>query len=89
MVPANTHDSQLLLMLRHLENTDKYVSADSAYVGECFEGVLNLGALKVAFTKRPAAIIIDQDKERNRVKSAIRACLDYVFSLELMSVIAI
>jgi transposase, IS5 family len=79
VAPANTHESQLLLMPLHPENTDHYVWADSAYVGECFEGVLNLGGFESCIHERPAAITIGQANERNRVKSAIRACLEHVF----------
>ena len=43
MTPANIHDSQMLPMLLDPENTDDYVWADSAYAGECYENLLNLG----------------------------------------------
>ena len=56
VTPANIHDSQMLPMLLDSENTDDYVWADYAYAGECFEDLLNLGVLKVAFTKRAATI---------------------------------
>ena len=56
MTPANNHDSQILPMLLDHENTDDYVFADSAYAGECLKIYRVLGALKVAFTKKAAAI---------------------------------
>ena len=58
VTPANILDSQMLPMLLDPENSDNYVWADSSYAGECFEDLLELGALNVAFTKRAAAITL-------------------------------
>jgi transposase, IS5 family len=56
VTPANIHGSQMLPMLLDPENADDYVWADTAYIGECFENLLNFAVLKVAFTKKATTI---------------------------------
>lgn len=46
VTPANILNSQMQPMLLDPENTDDYVWADSAYAGECFEDLLNLGGFE-------------------------------------------
>ncbi|MFM7238173.1 MAG: transposase, partial [Cyanobium sp.] len=46
VTPANIHDSQMLPRLLDPENEHGYVWADSAYSGECFKDLLNLGGFE-------------------------------------------
>lgn len=87
VTPANIHDSQMLLMLLEPENSDNYVCADSAYAGECFEDLLNLGRFDSCIHKKGSRNhpLSDAAKKRNRVKSAIRACVEHVFCCIPMS----
>jgi IS5 family transposase len=87
VTPANTHDSQMLLMLLDPENTDDYVWADSAYAGECFEDLLNLGGFESCIHEKGSRNhpLSDAAKERNRIKSAIGACVEHVFGCMTMS----
>ena len=87
VTPANIHDSQMLPMLLDPENTDDYVWADSAYAGECFENLLNLGGFESCIHEKGSRNnpLSDAAKERNRIKSAIRACVEHVFGCMTMS----
>ena len=72
---ANIHESQMLPRLLDPENEDDCVWADSAYVGECFENLLNLGGFESSIHEKGSRNypLSDAAKEHNRVKSAIRA----------------
>jgi transposase, IS5 family len=72
----------LLLFLRK-----PYVWADSAYSGECFEELLSLGGFESLIHEKGARNhpLSDAAKELNRVKSAIRACVEHVFGAMTMS----
>jgi IS5 family transposase len=81
VTPASIHDSQMLPMLLDPENQDDYVWADSAYSGQCFEELLSLGGFESRIHEKGAANhpLSEAAKERNRIKSAIRACVEHVF----------
>jgi IS5 family transposase len=81
VTPANIHDSQMLPKLLDPENQHDYVWADSAYSGECFEDLLSLGGFESRIHEKGARNhpLSDAAKDRNRIKSAIRACVEHVF----------
>jgi IS5 family transposase len=87
VTPANVHDSQMLPRLLDPENEHNYVWADSAYSGECFEELLSLGGFESLIHEKGARNhpLGDAAKELNRVKSAIRACVEHVFGCMTMS----
>ena len=87
VTPANIHDSQMLPMLLDPENTDDYVWADSAYAGKCFEDLLSLGGFESCIHEKGSRNhpLSESAKERNRIKSAIRACVEHVFGCITMS----
>ena len=88
MTPANIHDSQMLPMLLDPENLDDFVWADSAYSGECFEDLLRHGGFESYIHEKDARNhpLSDAAKERNRIKSAIRACMEHVFGCMTTSI---
>jgi hypothetical protein len=63
------------------EKEHDYVWADSAYSGECFEELLSLGGFESRIHENGARNHQHNDaaKDRNRIKSAIRACVEDVF----------
>ena len=69
------------------ENEHDDVWADSAYSGECFEDVLSLGGFESLIHEKGAGNnqLREASKEPNRVKSAIRACVEHVFGCMTMS----
>jgi hypothetical protein len=76
-------------MLPHLldpENEHDYVWA-SAYTGECFEELLKLGKLESLIHEIGARNhpLSDAAKKLNRIKTAIRACVEHVFGCMTMS----
>jgi len=81
VTPANIHDSQMLPRLLDPENEQDYVWADSAYSGEDFEELLNLGGFESLIHEKGARNnpLSDAAKKSNRVKSSIRACVEHVF----------
>jgi IS5 family transposase len=81
------HDSQMLPRLLDPENEHNYVWADSAYSGECFEDLLNLGGFESLIHKKGARNhpLCDAAKTMNRLKSAIRACRQHAFGCMPMS----
>ena len=87
VTPANIHDSQMLPCLLDPENEHDYVWADSAYSGECFEDLLSLGGFESLIHEKGARNnpLSEAVKELNRVKSAIRACVEHVFGCMTMS----
>ena len=87
VTPANVHDSQMLPRLLDPENEHDYVWADSAYSGECFESLLSLGGFESMIHEKGARNhpLSDAAKELNRIKSAIRACVEHVFGSMTMS----
>jgi IS5 family transposase len=87
VTPANIHDSQMLPKLLDPENEHDYVWADSAYSGECFEDLLNLGGFESLIHEKGARNnpLSEASKELNRIKSAIRACVEHVFGCMTMS----
>ena len=70
-------------MLLDPENQDDYVWADSAYSGQCFEDLLSLGGYESHIHQKGSRNhpLSNEAKERNTVKSAIRACVENVFGL--------
>ena len=87
VTPANIHDSQMLPLLLDPENEHDYVWADSAYSGECFDGLLSLGGFESLIHEKGARNqpLSDAAKELNRLKSSIRACVEHVFGCMTMS----
>jgi IS5 family transposase len=87
VTPANPHDSQMLPNLLDPENEHDYVWADSAYSGECFEDLLNLGGFESLIHEKGSRNhpLSDEAKELNRIKSAIRACVEHVFGAMTVS----
>jgi len=63
------------------EDQHDHVWVDSAYSGECFEDLLSLGDFESYIHERGARNhpLSDAAKDRNRMKSAIRACVEHVF----------
>jgi IS5 family transposase len=87
VTPANVHDSQMLPSLLDPENEHDFVWADSAYSGESFEDLLSLGGFESLIHEKGARNhpLNDAAKELNRIKSAIRACIEHVFGGMTMS----
>ena len=87
VTPANIHDSQILPRLLDPENEHDYIWADSAYSGDCFEDILSLGGFESLIHEKGARNnpLSEAAKELNRVKSAIRACVEHVFGCMIMS----
>ena len=85
---ANIRDSQMLHRLLDPENEHDYVWAVSAYSGECFEELLSLGKFERLIREKGARNHprSDEAKILNRIKSAIRACMEHVFGCMTMSV---
>jgi transposase, IS5 family len=79
--------AKMLPRLLDPENEHDYVWADSAYSGECFEELLSLGGFESLIHEKGARNhpLSDAAKELNRVKSAIRACVEHVFGAMTMS----
>jgi transposase, IS5 family len=69
------------------ENEHDCVWAESAYSGECFEALLSLGGSESLIHEKGACNLplSDDAKELNRIKSAIRACVEQVFGSVTMS----
>ncbi|MCT4364886.1 MAG: IS5 family transposase [Synechococcaceae cyanobacterium MAG-AL1] len=86
VTPANIHDSQMLPRLLDPENEHDYVWADSAYSGECFQDLLNHAGFESLIHEKGSRNhpLGDAAKELNRVKSAIRACVEHVFGYMTM-----
>ena len=81
MTPAISHDSQMLPVLLDLENQNDFVWANFAYSGECFEDMLRLGGFESCIHEKSARNhpLSEAAKERNHIKSVIRACVEHVF----------
>ena len=82
VTPANIHESQMLPMLLDPETTHDYVWADSAHAGECFEHLLKHGGYENCIHKKGSRNhpLSDTGIERNRIKSAVRACVEHVLA---------
>ena len=80
---ANIYDSQMLLMLLDPEHINDCVWADSAYAGECFETLLNLGGFETCIHEQGGRNhpLSSAAKQRDRIKSAIRACVEHVLAV--------
>ena len=78
---ANTLDTQMLPRLLDPENEYDYFWADLAFSGECFEDQLTLCGFESRIHERDAPYhpLSDAAKERNSIKSSIRACVEHVF----------
>jgi hypothetical protein len=63
------------------ENEHDYVWADSAYTGESFKYLLNLGVFESLIHEKGARNhpLSDTAQKLNRVKSSIRAWVEHVF----------
>ena len=87
VTPAHRHDRQMLPRLLDSENEHGSVWADSSYAGESFETLLNLGGFETCILEKGSRNqpISGAAKQRNRVKSAIRACIEHVFGCMTMS----
>ncbi len=87
VTPANIHDSQMLPRLLDPDNKHDYVWADSAYSEECYEELLSLGGFESLIHEKGARNhpLSDAAKKLNRVKSAIRSCVEHVFGATTMS----
>ena len=77
----------MLPMLLDSAKTDDYFWADSAYAGKCFEDLLSLGGFESCIHEKGSRNhpLSEAAKERNRIKSAIRACVEHVFGCITMS----
>ena len=62
-------------------------AGDSAYSGEFFADLLSLGGFESLIHEKGARNrpLSDEAKKMNRVKSAIRACVEHVFGCMIMS----
>jgi IS5 family transposase len=71
-----------------INNEHDYVWADSAYSGKCFEDPLSLGGFESLIHEKGARNhpLGEAAKELNRIKSAIRACIEHVFGGMSMSI---
>ena len=69
------------------DNEHDFVWADSAYCGESFENLLNLGGFESLIHENGARNhpLCDAAKQLNRVTSAIRACVEHIFGSMTMS----
>jgi hypothetical protein len=69
------------------KNKHDFAWADSAYSGECFADLLSLGGFESLIHEKGARNhpLSDEAKKMNRVKSAIRACVEHVFGCMTMS----
>ena len=87
VIPANVHDSQMFPRLLDPENENEYVWADSAYSSECLEELRNLGKFESLIHKKVDRnhSLCDEAKKLNRIKFAIRACVEHVFGCMTMS----
>ena len=72
----------MLPMLLDPETTNDYVWADSAHAGECFENLLNHDSFENCIHKKGSRNhpLSDTAKERNRIKSAVRAYVEHVLA---------
>ena len=88
MTLTNIHSSQMLPMLLDSAKTDDYFWADSAYAGKCFEDLLSLGGFESCIHEKGSRNhpLSEAVKERNRIKSAIIACMEHVFGCMTMSI---
>ncbi len=70
------------------ENEHDFVLADSAYSGECIADLLSLGGFENLIHEKGARnpLLSHAYKKMNRVKSAIRACVEHVFGCMTMSI---
>jgi hypothetical protein len=70
-----------------LQGTPACAWADSAYSGERFSDLLNLGGFEYLIHAQGARNhpLSDAAKELNRVKSSIRACVEHVIGFMTMS----
>jgi len=84
---ANIHESKMLPRLLVREKEHDHVWADSAYTGESFEDLLNLGGFERLIHEKSARShpLSDSAKELNHVKSSIRGCVEHVFGCMAMS----
>jgi IS5 family transposase len=87
VTPASIHDSQMIAHLLDPENEHDFVWADSAYSGECIRDLLDLAGFESLIHEKGVRNhpLGDAAKELNRVKSAIRACVEHVFGCMTMS----
>jgi len=69
------------------KNDHNYVWSDSAYSGKCYEELLSLGGFESQIHKKSAHNhpLSEDAKELNRIKSAIRACVEHVLGAMTMS----
>jgi hypothetical protein len=77
----------MLPRLLEPEKERGYVWMDSAYFSELFESLLSLGGFESLIHEKGARNhpLGEAAKELNRIKSAIRACIEYVFGSMIMS----
>ena len=77
----------MLLRLLDPENEHDFVWADSAYSVECFADLLSLGGFESLIHEKGARNhpLSDEAKKMNRVKSAIRTCVEHIFGFMSMS----
>ena len=87
VTPASIHDSQMIANLLDPENEHDFVWADSAYSGEGIQDLLDLAGFESLIHEKGVRNhpLGDAAKELNRVKSAIRACVEHVFGCMTMS----
>jgi len=87
VTPAKIHESQMLPQLLDPDNEHDYVCGNSADSGEYFEDLLSLDRLDSLIHEKGARNnpLSEASKELNRIKSSIRACVEYVFGCMTMS----
>jgi IS5 family transposase len=81
VVPANVHDSQLLPALLDPDNQGDVVWADSAFAGKKFEELLDLAGFESNIHEKGSRNhpLDEAAKERNNIRSTIRAKVEHVF----------
>jgi IS5 family transposase len=81
ITPANIHDSQMIPQVLDPENRDDFVWADSGYAGARYEDLLEVAgfASRIHEKGSPCHPLSEEAKERNKVRSAVRAKVEHVF----------
>ena len=87
VTPANIHDSKMIARLLDPENEHDFVWADSAYSGEPIQDLLGLAGYESLIHEKGVRNqpLSDAAKELNRIKSAVRSCVEHVFGCMTMS----
>ena len=87
MTPANVHDSQMFPHLLDPENQQDFVWVESAYSGARLQDLLELAGFDNLINAKGSRNhpLSEPAKAQNRIKSSIRARVEQVFGLIIMS----